>query len=105
MFKDVINLIQIKNTRSKTGGEKPEVTGEREVFCDIKSVRSTEFYQAYQSGLDVTKLFVIYDDDYDDERVVKYQDAYFTVVRTYLKGELLELTCKKRNGLFQEVKL
>ena len=99
---DVITLIKTEETTTAMGGRESKVTNEKKIFAEKKSVRSNEFYQAYQSGLEVSIIFKVWATEYDDQLIIKYNDKYYTVVRTYEIGEHLEITCKRRKGLLEE---
>ena len=90
--------------KTRTGGDKASITDQREIFVNKKSARMSEFYIAHQSGFEATVVFQIYKDEYGDERVAKHEDKYYTIIRTYEKGDLIELTCERRKGLFEEVR-
>ena len=65
----------------------------RDVLCKLRSVGHTEFYEAYASGYTPELKFVIADYlDYEGETLVKYEDKYYRVIRTYRIGTELELT-------------
>ena len=99
---EVIWLIEIDDIRTEMGGRKPMLASEQKVFAEKKSVRASEFYQAYQSGLEVSVVFKIWSKEYGAQRVIKHNERYYTVVRTYEIGEFLEITCRTRQGLFEE---
>jgi len=105
MFAEVIELIKVKQERNKSGGMDNEITGRNELFADIKSVRGSEFYQAHQAGMEIKITFVVYKDEYDEERVIHYGDKYYTVRRTYETGDFVELSCETRRGLFEELRV
>ena len=64
-----------------------------------------EFYTAYQSGLEAVAIFETRTEDFEDERVINHNEQYYTVIRTYEKGDFIELTCQKRQGIFEEVRV
>lgn len=101
----MITLIKIIEERTRTGGVGSKVDEEREVFADEKSVRMTEFYTAYQSGFEARKVFKIHKEEYRDERVLLHDESYYTIIRTYVTGDFIELTCTKRQGVFEEVRV
>lgn len=64
----------------------------REVFCRLESVSRTEFYQAQATNLRPELVFVLPDYlEYDDEHLCIYDDDWYRVIRTYRKGQELEL--------------
>lgn len=65
----------------------------REVFCGLRSVGHTEFYEAHAIDYHPEMKFVLTDFlDYRGESLVKYGEDLFRVLRTYRTGQELELT-------------
>jgi len=77
---------------------------EREVFANKKSVQMEEHYTAYQYGLDTRAVFEIRTEEYNEERVIKHDEKYYTVVRVREGGDFVDLTCTKRHGVFEEAR-
>ena len=68
------------------------------VFAEVRSVKQSEFYKALNDGIEPTFTFVLTDyADYDGSKLVKYNDKYYDVVRTYtpVDGQTIEITVKK----------
>src|SRR5690606_39832826 len=57
-----------------------------------------EFYLAQQVDLEVEAIFKIYLLDYSGEKTIKHKNDYYSVIRTFEKGDFIELTCQKRIG-------
>ena len=103
MFSEVVELIEIDaDARTELGGREPMVMSKLEVFANAKSARSSEFYQAMQSGMEIVRVFEIWKEEYNEERVIKHNDKYYTVIRTYEIGDKIEISCSRRKGLFSE---
>lgn len=65
----------------------------RPVFCSLRSVGHTEFYEAYATNYHPELKFVIADYfDYKGETLVEYNSELYRVIRTYRIGHELELT-------------
>lgn len=85
-------------------GNQVETTTERQVYCKVGSVGRTEFYQASQAGLHPSYVFTLsHYKDYHGETELAYIDwtntkKYFTVTRTYITGDRIELTAEERVG-------
>lgn len=70
----------------------PEET-RREVFARVDSIGMREFYAASSTDFHPEAKFVLVDYlDYDGEALVIYDGHPFRVLRTYRKGQELELT-------------
>lgn len=70
----------------------PEETP-RQVFAEIRSVTMSETYRAMENGIDPQFVFVLADyAEYQDEKIVIYNNQRWRVVRTYVDHEKIELT-------------
>ena len=70
---------------------------ENEVYCNEKSIKSSEFYQAQAVGMKPEVTLELMLADYNKEKYVKYDDGFgeeeYTVLRTYKKSsDRIELT-------------
>jgi hypothetical protein len=92
---DVIQLI----TEHRTGhGVHEAVTDEaRTVFCTVKSVSRTEFYNGLNAGVKPEYVFhLALAEDYENERIVFYHGQKFRVVRTYMtEDDGIEITVER----------
>ena len=76
-----------------------EGTNRREVFCALRSVGHSEFYEAYATGYQPELKFVLPDYlEYEGETLVKYGADLYRVIRTYRTGQELELTVGKASA-------
>lgn len=89
---DVITLIQ--QNRSVDDYGDPVITETaRDVFAKLGSIGQKEFYQAHAVGLQPEVKFVLADYlDYDGEQIVQHNGQRYRVLRTYRKGQELEIT-------------
>ena len=89
---EVITLIQ--QTQGVDDYGDPVITETtREVFAKLGSIGQKEFYQAHAVGLQPELKFVLADYlDYDAEPMVEHLGQRYRVLRTYRKGQELELT-------------
>ena len=68
----------------------------RDVFCRLESVGRREFYLAQTAGLQPEFKFVLPDHlDYSGEYLCIYDSDWYRVVRTYRKGQELELVVQR----------
>lgn len=68
---------------------------EREVFCEIRSVNRNELYQARAIGLDPTIVFALaIAEDYEGEKELIYKGVQYSVIRTYLTDDGIEITAE-----------
>lgn len=92
---DVVSLIAITYTKNAIG-DITETTTTRQIFCDVRSVRQSEFYQAAAVGMKPEIVFVLRSIDYANETKLTYNSQDYNIIRTFTKtGELTELVCDK----------
>ena len=70
------------------------IVAKKMVFANFKAVRQSEFYQAHALGLKPDKTFEIRSIEYDGEDYVKHKGKNYSVLRTYDKGEIMEIVCE-----------
>ena len=91
MWRDVIELGLVTETLQH--GEPIESVTYREVFANKMSVRSKEFYEARAIDLKPELMFEIRSSEYESETKLKYDSKDYEIIRTYDKGEFIELIC------------
>ena len=65
------------------------------VFCNVKGVKRSEFYQAQAQGYRPELCVEIKECEYHREGHFEYNGVTYRVIRTYpVKGEALELICQ-----------
>lgn len=93
MFNSVISLITETETEDEYG-DLHTVKTQREVFAELMSIGQSEFYQAQTNGMKPEIKFKIADYlDYNNEEIISYEDINYKILRTYRKGNELEITC------------
>lgn len=66
----------------------------REVFCNEKGIKRTEFYQAQTVGYKPELCIEIKADEYANEDYFEFNGNMYNILRTYpTKNENLELIC------------
>ena len=91
---DVITLI---GEAPKAHGvfEQPNTT-ERTVFCTVRSVGMRETYEALAHDLRPEVVFELADyAEYQDEKTCRWNGKTYRILRTYVKGQKIELTVQK----------
>lgn len=92
-WSDVIYLVPEVDGENSVAD--PVVTdGEpREVYANRRSIRQSEFYQAAMTDLRPEIMFEIRSAEYQGEPKVRYEGRDYSIIRTYDKGETMELIC------------
>jgi hypothetical protein len=66
------------------------------VYCGLKSIGRTEFYNAFANGLKPELIFNINKFEYSGEQLIEFESKKYKVIRTYSNDfEKIELTCEK----------
>ena len=97
MLDDVMTRIGEQATSYDEYGNPVNTPTETDVFCRVRSVSRSEFYQAAQTELHPEIVFVItHKGDYNGQTLVRYRDELYDVLRTYWRGDAVELTAARR---------
>lgn len=90
----VLFLIPMVSGRNSIGDD-IEVEGEkRKVFGEKISIRQSEFYQAAANGFKPEIAFKIWAIEYKGEELLEYKNQKYSIIRTFEKGETIELICE-----------
>lgn len=105
MDDNVIELLVLGYATDAAGNTVETVTGSRQVFCKVRSVTRSEFYQAAQADLHPDYVFVLsHYKDYQGEKALRFTDwtgheDRYEIVRVYRgSGDALEITAERRIG-------
>jgi hypothetical protein len=95
MRADVIDLIT--ETAAAHGVHDSVTETARTVYCTVRSVTRSEFYNALNAGVQPEWVFVLtLAEDYQGERIVRYRGQRLRVVRTYVtEDDGIEITCER----------
>lgn len=93
MLNDIVTLLCVQKIPDGSGYVK-EITTQKQVFAEIKSVGRAEYYAAYQVGISVSIIAVLNAGDYNGEAEVEHEGTKYNVIRTYkTSNDYIELTC------------
>jgi len=99
MWDEEITLLTPDGYDEGSLGQQIPKTKENVVLGYEKPMNRAEFYQAGQSGIEVTHTLVIHPFEYSNEQTLLYQGLLLTVVRHYkTSNEELELVCRLKVG-------
>jgi len=71
---------------------------ERKVFAVMRSVGMRETYEAMGHGILPERVFdLAAPEEYRDEKWLRWEGKLYRIVRTYINGETISLTCERGN--------
>lgn len=82
---DVVTLIKTTYELDEYGVQRPKET-KRNVYCNIISVNSTEFFEGGRNGLNPVYRMTMFKYDYQDEELIEYNGKRYNVYRAYTSG-------------------
>lgn len=88
-WREVIELG--KSTESIVLGEVIKTYAWKTVYGNKKSVRSKEFYDSRAIGFKPELMFEIRTVEYDDHEKIRFNAKEYAIIRTYEKGEFMEV--------------
>lgn len=102
-WSDQVNLVTYSGGGQDSDGfPVDQIREARTVFCDMQSVKETEFFRAAEHGINAVYTAVIHSFEYAGEKYVEYKGEEYAVYRSYEKKdkEVIELTLaeNKRHG-------
>jgi SPP1 family predicted phage head-tail adaptor len=92
---DQITLISVSEGGQDEDGFPTDVQEtETTVFCNMQSVKETEFFRAAERGVNALYTAVLHDYEYHGERFAEFNGERYLVYRSYVKQdkEVVELT-------------
>lgn len=94
------SLILISNTdKTDDIGNQIIDEGKREIYCNVKSISRSEFYNASTAGLKPSLIFLIHSFEYNNEEKVEFNGCAYNVIKTYMVNkDEIELTCEEMIG-------
>ena len=72
-------------------GNQVETEVERRTYCEVASITMNEFYKAREQKIGVKYCVKINVFDYRAEKHVRFRGNKYKVIRTFTKGDMLEL--------------
>lgn len=99
-----IDLITITTEKDDLNQVVEKLRTSATVWAEIDSVTKSEFYEAGRLGFQPDFRATIYDFEYTDEPIVKWNGKLYSVYRTYyINGaDRVELYCTERGGTKDE---
>lgn len=95
-FDHEVQLVGLYEGLDDDGFEVIEERPKSPILANRLSVRSSEYWQAKQSGIRLAYTFEIHAIEYEGEEKLIYEDEEYHIERTYEKGDYVELICIRR---------
>lgn len=93
----VIYLVSESFTQNTYGVmTKTETT--TKVYADVQSVTRSEWFEGGRNGLNPEYRMRIFHSEYDGQQILIYNSVYYTIYRTYMDNDIIELYVEKRKG-------
>lgn len=100
---NVINLIQLTHSQDNIG-QYVDSEIRKQVFCDVRSVSRSEWFDAGREGLQPSFVFIMFRPDYSGEKIIEYDGHRYGIYRTHVRrNEQIELYAEEKGGLDVEV--
>ncbi|QUI24876.1 phage head closure protein [Vallitalea pronyensis] len=95
MFSDIAYLGTV--IESMEHGEKVKsIMYNKLIYCNEKSVKYSEFYQAQATGFKPEIVLVTSQFDHNKEKYIRYKNEEYTIIRFYkVKNEKIELVLER----------
>lgn len=95
----VLTLISITYETDEIGQQVPAEI-RRDVFCNISSISSSEWFDAGRAGLKAEHRATIFSHDYNGEELAELDGVRYGIYRTYLgRNETIELYMERKVGV------
>jgi len=100
-FTEIIYLISRKKEEDDIGNVVSSSETSEKIYAKKQSVKTSEFYNAMQSGLSPSIEFVIKRLNYNGEEEIEWNDEKYSIIRTVdSKNKFnLVLVCQKKTGI------
>lgn len=93
MWRDVVELVN-QTSSSNDYGDQVFAETSTTVFANKKSVRQSEFYQAFAHGLKPELMFEVRTIDYSGQENLVFNNKEYVIIRAFSKNdEITELVC------------
>lgn len=99
-FDDVCVLISTKVITDEIGQQIKSAEELTEIFCNVKSASSNEFYRAASDDIEAEKVIETDKENYLGQQVVVHENVKYAIYRTYIKQDgIIELYCTQKVGV------
>ena len=78
--------------------EQQRTIEEQTIIGTLSSVSASEFYAAANTGYMPEIVVRVYEQEYSGQKKVRVGGTQYTVIRTYLTGDFVELHCQRKGA-------
>ena len=97
---DVCILVSTEVITDEIGQQIRSAEELTEIFCNVKSASSNEFYRAASDDIKAEKVIETDKENYLGQQVVAYENVKYAIYRTYIKQDgIIELYCTQKAGV------
>ena len=105
-FDDVCALISTEVITDEIGQQIKSAEELTEIFCNVKSASSNEFYRAASNDIKAEKVIETDKENYSGQQVVVHESIKYAIYRTYIRQDgVIELYCTQKAGVLRPTKL
>lgn len=99
-----IDLVEVVTEKDNLNQVVEKTRTTKTVFADVSSVSQTEYFSGGRIGLQPSLKATVYDFEYEEEPIVKFNGKLYSVYRTYAVNgsDRLELYLEERGGTKDE---
>ena len=96
---NVMYLITETSTQDEIG-QYVSVEAKRMVYCDVRWAARAEWFEAGRNGFQPSFVFVMFQHDYQGEKILEYNGQRYGIYRTYVaSNERIELYTEAKGGI------
>lgn len=97
---EVLTLIRQIWRKDSRGATVLDHEEERDVFCRVRSIGRSEFFDAGRNGLNPEFEFVVFAGDYLGELLCEFNGSRYAIYRTYrdIESDYIELYVERKGG-------
>lgn len=99
-----IDLVEVVTEKDNLNQVVEKTRTTKTVFAEVGSVSQTEYFSGGRIGLQPSLKATVYDFEYEEEPIVKFNGKLYSVYRTYAVNgsDRLELYLEERGGTKDE---
>lgn len=93
----MITLLSETYSQDAYGVTTKATTG-RSAIADVQSVTGSEWFEGGRNGLNPEYRMRVHQSEYKGEEMLAYNGIIYSIYRTYMDGDIIELYVEKKKG-------